>query len=406
MPINPAALLAAGLTQAEIDVLVERETKRAALVASGVAAREVAAYFEREDQVVKDLKRKQRDDELAAKELSKAIRCPRLDKPPEDHLELLVYLKSVTRYIEAHHPADQLLVSTLLSNMKGKPYEKLDTLSATTQRLHHRCPTWAEIEQSLLDAFGSKTPAEDNRRALYGCYWKAGTLADHVGTFKFIYERVIKDGAMPDVFAIDHFLKSIRKYTDVYDKLRLDTTNNYQAWTELAPLLNRAEIAFGHLEAGKSDDGGKKQKADTHQFNQRAADSRNPSTSDHHHTGNFVPRGRGHRGRFGRGGSDHAGRAEYTPDAGGRHFRGRYAGRSYRGHRGDGGRNPAGQGRGRGNHGGKPHLQLSEEARTWLYENNRCFNCCKAGHSSKDCWGRPSLDELPQDKRAGCKVIQ
>jgi hypothetical protein len=170
MPINIAALQAAGLSQAEIDVLSERENKRLALRNAGVTEKEVTAYFDREDQVVKEQKRKQRDDDLAAKELSKAIRCPRLDKAPADHLELLVYIKSVTRYIDAHHPADQLLVSTILSNMKGKPYEKIDTLSTTTQRLHHRSPTWDEIEQALLDAFGSKTHAEDNRRALYGCY--------------------------------------------------------------------------------------------------------------------------------------------------------------------------------------------------------------------------------------------
>ena len=403
MPINTEALLAAGLSQAEIDVLIERENKRNALRAAGITEKEVLAFFDREDQALREKKRKERDDDLAAKELAKAIRCPKLEKPPADHLELLVYLKSVTRYIQAHHPSDQLLVSTLLSNMKGKPYEKLDTLSATVQREHERSPTWAEIEQSLLDAFGSKTPHEDNRKALYACYWKSGTLADHVGTFKFIYERVIADGPMPDIFAIDHFLKSIRKHYDVYEKLRLDT-QTYQAWTQLAPLLARAEIAFGHLEAsGKGDDHSKKQKGDNSQHAQRVSDSKHASTS--HHTPSFVPRGKS-GGRFSRGGSHQSGRSDSTSDARGR-GRGRYAGRSYRG-RGDGGRqsaNPSNHGRGRGNQGGKPHLQLSEEARTWLYENNRCFNCCKLGHSSKDCWGKPSLDELPQDKRTGCQIV-
>jgi len=241
-------------------------------------------------------------------------------------------------------------------------------------------------------------------RALYGCYWKSGTLADHVGTFKFIYERVVADGPMPDVFAIDHFLKSIRKHSDTYEKLRLDT-HTFQPWTELAPLLTRAETAFGHLEigktSGKSDDAGKKQRADN-PSQPRGHDSRDASTSDHNPSHSFH-RGRG-RGRFHRGGSGHSGRSDSNPDTGGRGFRGRYAGRSYRG-RGDGGRNPSNPGRGRGNHGGKPHLKLSEEAKLWLFEQGRCFNCCKVGHNTRDCRSQPSLDELPQDKRAGCQIL-
>lgn len=379
------------------------------LVNAGATANDIVAFFAKQESVNKEGKRKQRDEEAAQRELAKAVRCPKLEKPPVDHFELLVYLRGVNRYIDIHKPTDELLLSTLLGGMKGKPYEKIDTLSTTLNREQGRPPTWTEIEKALLDAFGSlKTPHEDNRRALYRCYWKTGTLAEFVSTFRFIYERVISDGPLPDVFAIDYFLKGIRSHSDVYEKLRLDSTT-VKPWETLAPLLERAEVAYGNLVA-KED--AKKQKTDkqgTH--SDTKGKGRFTNTTDGGRSGygrgrdRFSAHDRG-RGRFDArvplyvgdqsGGSGSSGSGfGYQGNRGGRFGNrgGRFGNR--------GGRHDGGGGR---QHQPATRTHLTDAAKQWLVQNNRCFKCTRDGHTLRDCPNPPSLEHLPGNLKAYCRI--